>query len=163
MSCVPFITIMCIDGIIASLDIIDIQVLKALGRSGTVLKLEFIKKPLYIIITIVAIHFNILFLALAVPISSLIGVLINSYCVQKYIGYSLFQKIKDSLKSFLEAFIMGSIVFSLNYIKTSPIFLLSIQIIIGIVSYIILSIIFKNQNLSYCFNLIKGNKGENNN
>ena len=86
--------IMCVNGIIGVLDTIDIQLLKAIGKSGTVFKIEFIKKPLYLIITLLALKFSLYLLVASVPISSVIAVLINSYCVNRYIGYSLWSKIK---------------------------------------------------------------------
>ncbi len=158
ISCVPFLIIMCINGIIGTLDIVDIQMLKALGRSDTVLKMEFVKKPLYIIITIIALRFNLIILAFTLPVSSVIAIVINSFYVNKYIGYSLWRKIKDSVKSFVAAFIMGILVYLMNYININQIFLLFLQIMTGVITFVLLSYILRNKNMNYCINLLRGNK-----
>lgn len=156
--CVPFLIIMCINGIIGTLDTIDIQLLKAIGKSGTVLKIEFIKKPLYLIIMLIALRFNLYMLAATVPISSVIAVIVNSFCVYKYIGYSLFEKIKDIFKSFISAMIMCAAVYFMNYIPVSFVLKLFLQIAAGIGLYILFSIIFKNDNLKYLITLMRKNK-----
>ena len=63
LPCVIFVNIMCLNGIVGTLDIIDIQILKAIGKSETVLKLEFIKKPIYLVVVFIAMRFNITILA----------------------------------------------------------------------------------------------------
>lgn len=154
IQCIPFIIIMSINGIIGTIDIIDLQILKAMGRSDTNLKLEFIKKPLYIIITFIALKYNIFILALTVPFSSIIAIIINSSFVNKYLGYSLGEKIKDIFKSFISALLMFICIFIMNYIKMNKLFVLILQIIIGIVLYISFAIILKNENFTYCLELL---------
>lgn len=156
LPCIPFILIMCVNGIIGTIDIVDLQVLKAMGKSGTVLKMDFVKKTLYIIITLIALRFNIFILALTVPLASLIAIVINSHFVNKYIGYGLVEKIKDVLKSFISASVMFGIVYAMNFISCNQILLLILQIATGIFIYILLSLITKNANFFYCLNLVKG-------
>lgn len=156
--CVVFVNIMCINGIIETLDIIDIQILKAIGKSETVLKLEFIKKPIYLIVIFIAMRFSIISLALTVPITSIIAVIANSYYVNKYIHYSLFEKIKDFAIPFLFSCIMFFSVFILNYININKNFLLFIQIFTGIIIYLFLSLVSKNETFFYIISLLKGRK-----
>ncbi len=155
LPCIPFIIIMCINGIIGTIDIVDLQVLKAIGRSDIVLKMEFVKKPLYIIITIVALQFNIITLALTVPIASVIAIMINSFFVNKYIGYCLWQKMKDSAKSFLISMFMGIVVYAMNYLLINQLTLLVLQVLCGALLYTSLSFLLKNKNLKYCMNVLK--------
>lgn len=156
--CVVFVNIMCINGIIETLDIIDIQILKAIGKSETVLKLEFIKKPIYLIVIFIAMRFSIISLALTVPITSIIAVIANSYYVNKYIHYSLFEKIKDFAIPFLFSCIMFFSVFILNYININKNFLLFIQIFTGIIIYLFLSLFSKNETFFYLISLLKRRK-----
>ena len=160
--CVPFLMIMCVNGIIGVLDTIDIQLLKAIGKSGTVFKIEFIKKPLYLIITLLALKFNLYILAATVPISSVIAVLINSYCVNKYIGYSLWSKIKEVIKSFMSALLMGSSVYLLNYLSINIYVIFTLQIIAGVGLYILLSVLLKNDSMKYLLSILKRSKTDEN-
>lgn len=151
--CVPFLIIMCINGIIGTLDTIDIQLLKSIGKSGTVLKIEFIKKPLYLMITIFALKFNLYFLATTVPVSSVIATIVNSICVNKCIGYSLWEKLKDIFKSLVSALIMGVAIYVINYIPIPVILKFFLQFFTGAGLYILLSILLKNDSLNYLLSL----------
>lgn len=154
LPCVIFVNIMCINGIVGTLDIIDIQILKAIGRSKTVLKLEFIKKPIYLIVILIAMKINITMLALTVPITSVIAILANSHYVNKNIHYSLFEKLKDISVSLLISAIMFIIVFFMNYININTNILLFIQIAAGIIIYLSISIFTKNETFNYIISVL---------
>lgn len=158
LPCVIFVNIMCVNGIINTLDMIDIQVLKAIGKSNTVLKLEFIKKPIYLIVIFISMKINVYALAISVPITSVIAIIANSHYIKKYIGYTLFEKIKDTGLSLLFSIIMYLSVFALGYIKINTNILLFIQIITGIIVYISLSVITKNETMNYIISVLKKQK-----
>lgn len=147
--CVPFIRIVCLSCVFNSIGIIDIQLLKAIGKAGVVFKIEFIKKPLYLIILIFSLRYDIYILACTVPVTSFIATVVNGICVQKYVGYTLFQKLEDFFYSFLIAFIMGIAVYLLGFIHLKSIFLLFLQIFTGAIFYILLS--FFSKNKSFCY------------
>lgn len=147
--CVPFIRIVCLSCVFNSIGIIDIQVLKAIGKAGVVFKIEFIKKPLYLIILIFSLRYDIYVLACTVPVTSFIATIVNGICVQKYVGYTLFQKLEDFFYSFLIAFIMGIAVYLLSFIQLKSIFLLFLQIFAGAILYVLLSFLSKNKSFLY--------------
>ncbi len=160
LPCVIFVNIMCLNGIVGTLDIIDIQILKAIGKSETVLKLEFIKKPIYLVVIFIAMRFNITILALTVPVTSVIAIIANSHYVNKNIHYSLFEKIKDAGLSFIFSSLMFLAVYFMNYIPINTSVLLFIQIFTGIVIYLGLSILSKNETFFYVLSLLKRKKEE---
>lgn len=147
--CVPFIRIVCLSCVFNSIGIIDIQVLKAIGKAGVVFKIEFIKKPLYLIILIFSLRYDIYVLACTVPVASFIATIVNGICVQKYVGYTLFQKLEDFFYSFLIASIMGIAVYLLSFIQLKSIFLLFLQIFAGTIFYVLLSFLSKNKSFLY--------------
>ena len=152
--CVFFLNVMCVNGIVGVLDVIDIQVLKAIGRSDIVLKIEFIKKPIYFLIIILALRFNLAVLVLTIPVTSCLAILINSYSVSKYIHYTLFDKLKDTVASLLISSCMGGLVYSMKCISMGKIALLFLQIFFGVVVYVILSLITKNKSCYYLLKLL---------
>jgi len=152
--CVFFLNVMCVNGIVGVLDVIDIQVLKAIGRSDIVLKIEFIKKPIYFLIIILALRFNLAVLVLTIPVTSCLAILINSYSVSKYIHYTLFDKLKDTVTSLLISSCMGGLVYSMKCISMGKIALLFLQIFFGVVVYVILSLITKNKSCYYLLKLL---------
>ena len=159
-SCVPFMYIMCITGVLNIIGIIDIQLMKAIGKSGTVLKIEFIKKPVFFMILIFALRYSIFALACTVPITAFLANIINGLCVQRYCGYSLWEKVKDIWTSFIIAALMGVTVFLLNRLPFSQNIVLLLQLLFGILFYIFLSYMTKNENFYYVINLIKAREKE---
>ena len=157
-ACVPFLNIMCITGILNVIGIIDIQLMKAMGRSDTVLKLEIIKKPLFFIILIFALRCSIFVLACMVPITAFLANIINGLCVQRYCGYSLWEKITDIWTSFIIAALMGGAVFFLNRLPFSQNTVLLLQLLFGIFFYIALAWATKNENFYYVINIIKNSE-----
>lgn len=156
--CVPFIRIVCLSCVFNSIGIIDIQVLKAIGKAGVVFKIEFIKKPLYLIILIFSLRYDIYVLACTVPVTSFIATIVNGICVQKYVGYTLFQKLEDFFYSFLIAFIMGIAVYLLSFIQLKSIFLLFLQIFAGAILYVLLSFFSKNKSFRYILSFCQERK-----
>lgn len=158
--CVPFLRIMCLGGILNSVGIIDIQLLKAIGKAGTVLKIEFIKKPLFLAILIFSLRFNIYVLAFTVPVTALIANIVNGICVQKFVGYTLFQKFCDFCASFFIALCMGAAVYLLNFVHLNTILLLFLQVLAGAVLYVLLAFLSKNKSFYYVLNFLKEKKSE---
>lgn len=156
--CVPFLRIVCLSGVLNSIGIIDIQLLKAIGKASVVFRIEFIKKPLYLIILFFSLKYDIYVLACTVPVTALIATVVNGICIQKYVGYTLFQKLEDFFSSFLIASLMGALVYFLNFIHLKTIFLLFLQVFIGIIFYILLSYFSKNKSFCYVLNFLRERK-----
>lgn len=153
---VPYMIIMCVDGAINVIGSIDILILKAIGKSGATLKLELIKKPLYLGLIVLAMYLGIIYIAISVPIMSLIGIMINSIALKKTIKYGFFEKLKDCAYAFLLSAVMFGAVFGLGYIPiSSSVLLLAIKVIVGVAIYVGLSALFKNQSFCIVLNYLK--------
>lgn len=80
--------------ILAFSDVFDIvsgtnmQAIKALGRSDILLKLEFIKKPIYLVLLIIGISIDTYAVAYTMVIYNIVAVLVNMAPNKKLIGYS---------------------------------------------------------------------------
>ena len=73
-----------------------------------------------------------------------IGSLINSKAMSKVIDYKVNEQIKDIAPSLLISLIMGIFIYAITLFNFSNnMLLLVIQVLVGIVIYIVLSIIFK--------------------
>jgi hypothetical protein len=69
-------------------------------------------------------------------------------------------QIMDLLPNFLLLILMGVVVYLVGIIKFSVSLLLLIQVIVGMVTYVTLSLITKNSNLKYLLDLIKEKRGK---
>lgn len=136
----------------------NLQAIKAIGRSDIVLKLEIIKKSLYFIVLITAIfvaHSPVV-IAIASVINTVIATIVNTYPNRKLIGYSYRLQLADLLPNFAIAVIMGIAVFFMgNLLNLSGWMELGLQVFAGLVIYVGLAAITRNQNLTYLFGLVK--------
>lgn len=135
----------------------NLQAIKAIGRSDIVLKLEVIKKTVYLVvlITIIIISESPVFIAVASVINTVIATVVNTYPNRKLIGYSYRMQLVDLLPNLINALFMGFCVYVVGrIISIGPIGSLIIQILTGFIVYIAGAIISNNSNLKYLLNLL---------
>ena len=125
-----------------------------LGRSDLFLMLEIIKKVYSISLVIITMLLSDTPLAVVICtlIISPVGWFVNSFPTKKLIDYGFFEQAKDLFPTFINTVIMMIIVYSLSYINIDPHVLLIIKVFIGIISYVLISVITKNKQ----FYKIKG-------
>ena len=150
-----YVRVTCCVAIIGILGTTLIQEIKAIGRSDITLKLEFIKKPIYIIIIVFVMPFGVKAIAISSILIELIAFIINIYPVAKYIGFDFKTHLLDALPSFILSLIMAIIVYCIRYIILNNILCLIVQVLIGVFIYILLSFITKNENYIYLINIFR--------
>ena len=154
LPCVPFLQILCLQMMLYPLHALNLNMLQVLGRSDLFLKIEIIKKFIAIFPLILGIFVGIYWMLFGSVITGLIGYYLNSYFSGKYINYPTREQIQDILPSLVISIIMAFVVLLINYLKISSLILLIIQILIGVVVFIVFSIIAKLQEFKDIKNLI---------
>jgi len=155
---VPYVRIACIDAIIAVFGTTLIQELKAIGRSDVTLKLELVKKPLFLITIFIAMQFNVLAVALTLIVNEIIAFIFNVYPVRKYIGFDFKMHFLDAVPSFFMSLAMAIVVYLIGHLITNDIICLLVQMITGVIVYILLSIMLKNDNFLYIIKMVKSRR-----
>ena len=125
------------------------------GNSGIILKLEFIKKPILLISILISINFGVKAVAWTLPINTIIELVLNSLFSVKVIDYKLGEQLKDILNPLLLSLGMGIVIFLTGLININVILGLTIKVLVGIISYIILSVVFKVDEFKVLSGLIK--------
>ena len=87
---------------------------------------------------------------------SIVASIINSFPNRKSINYSYFEQIKDIIPFIVLSAIMGGVVHIVGTLKGNIYIILFIQIIVGLVVYLLLSVVFKVDCLQYILEFIKG-------
>ena len=151
----PFITIVCIECMLSIVPTIVLQTLKATGHSGIILKLEFIKKPVLLISILISINFGVKAVAWTLPINTLLELILNSSFSVKKIGYKLREQLKDILVPLLLSFGMGATILVLNLMSINVILGLALKVVIGALVYLMLSVIFKVDELKVLLGFVK--------
>ncbi len=129
--------------------------LNALGKSNITLRLSLIGKGITLVLIFACIPLGIYAIMIGSIISSTLNLFIASYYVKKYIGYSLANMIRDIWLPFVMSAIMGGAVHAITLFSLAPILTLLIQIISGVIIYVLFCVIFKPKPYRVVLELIK--------
>lgn len=152
--CIPFMQITCFSLAVGIMCNVNIQALKACGKIGIILKMEFIKKPVMFLIIICTMLISPIAMAWGILFFNIFVYFVNSYPNKKNIGYSYKEQLWDVFPNTLLALSMSIVVYMAGFLVAAPILSLTVQVITGIVIYAGLSIVFRNDSLRYIVNYI---------
>ena len=153
--CIPFLKVICIMQCFTIMNTANLQAIKATGRSDISLKLEVIKKPIFLLMIILAMFINPFAIVVANTIYSIIALLINSYPNKKLLNYSIIEQLNDVGGNFLIAFLMMILVIGIGTLPLNKYLLVLLQVIFGILIYLFFSILFKIESFNYILGILK--------
>lgn len=152
-----FIQISCISYMTLPINIANIQVIKALGRSDIYLKLDILKKIIGFSMLLFFLRKGVIAIAIADAVSNYVGLIINAYPNIKLINYKLKDMLLDIVPNLLLSIIMLLFVHMVGcIINISIFFKLIIQVTFGICLYICLAKFLKFDILFEMVNLFLG-------
>ena len=155
LECVPYLQIACFTYAFYPIHTANLDVLKALGKTDMMLKLEVLKKAIGIVLLICAVKYGVLAIALSAVVQTIIAFFVNTFSNKRILYYGWCQQVKDILPSIVNSFIMGVVVWGIGS-RISNIYIgLLIQIVSGIVVYFILSIVTKQREFYILYHFIK--------
>lgn len=154
---VPYIQIFSVSYMLNIIQTGNLEAIKAIGRSDMILKLEIIKKSAYflVIFLFVMLTDSPEMLAISSIVCTGIATIVNTFPNRSLIGYSYRKQVEDIVPNLVIAIIMGVVVNLLGSLKLSSLVLLILQVLSGVVIYLLLSIVTKNDSFMYVLELIK--------
>lgn len=152
---IPYMQVICFISCSDILGLANYQALQALGHAGTLIKLEFLKRPLMLLILAITMFISPLAIAVGQLVYSIFAFLINSFPNIKYIDYSFKDQIKDVSVTFIISLIMMIFVYVLGGITKNIYIDTTIQVIAGCIIYILLSKQFNKGELLYIADIFK--------
>lgn len=144
---VPYLQFASIGLLISTLGQYDDQIFKSTGRSDVALKLELIKKPIFLAIIIGCAFVSPLAIMIGSVCYSFIALCINSFASKKLVGFGLIERIKVCWRSIVIGGIMFAAVYFEQYIPINQIALLFIEIATGGIIYFVLSKLMNKKQL----------------
>lgn len=148
---VPYMRIFCLSFAIWPIHTTNLNAINAMGRSDIFLKLEIVKKIIGMIVLVATMWFGPLIMAWSMCFTGFISMFINSYPNRKLMDYKYGEQIKDIIPDIILSSIMGVIVYSVEFLHLPTIVTLLVQILLGIVIYIALSKLTKNESFDYIY------------
>lgn len=153
--CVPYQTIFCFSYMLYPINTANLNAIKALGRSDIFLKLQILKTIIGLVIISVSAPISVMAMCFGVLLSGVINQVINAWPNKKLMNYGYKEQIKDLLPGLFLALIMGCCVYPIKFLGFSDILTITLQVTIGAIVYVGLSILFKIESFSYILNMIK--------
>lgn len=151
----PFLQVFALTYAIWPLLTINLQPIRALGRSDIILKQEIVKRVIGFIIILSSLKFGVFAVAIGALLERIIEVIINALPNKKLINYSIFEQVKDIFPTILNSMVMGLVVYFIGKLPLSNLCLLVLQIFFGVIIYLLLSYVFKNDSFIYIIDTVK--------
>lgn len=152
---IPFVQIYALAFIFHPLNMANTQAINSIGRSDVYLRINIIKKIIAVLILVGSIPFGIYGIALGSVISGLVFVGLNIFPNKQLLDYGIKEQFTDVLYNLLSSSVMGLFVYLISFLQIKLIYMLLLQIIIGIIFYVVLSWIFKVDSFFYILNIFQ--------
>lgn len=140
--CIPYLQLLCLALIWQPLSYIQINVLKVVGRTDVILKLEILKRGVGLVSIFGAIPFGVTGMCIAFDIFYIYCFTLNLVCSSRALKVSFWSMLYDILPILVNAMVMGAIVFSLSFIPLNKYVQLTLCVVTGVVYYYISTSIF---------------------
>lgn len=152
---VYYLQIMCCYGAIYPIQNINVDMLSVMKRSDLYLRLEIIKKILFIGVILVGCFYALHYMLWAAVVYYYIEFFINSYYSHQLVGYGTRSQIRDLLPSFIICFIVALFVWSISLFNIEYWIMLLCQVVLYFVFHWLIYIIFRYQEEVELFNILK--------
>ena len=119
---------------------INIQAIKAMGRSDIFLILEFIKKPLFVLIVLACIFISPIAMAWGGGAYGIISCVINYFPNSRLLKYSALEQFSDIFPNILLSLAMGIPVYLIGKFSLNIFLTFAMQVIFGVIFYVLLSV-----------------------
>lgn len=155
IDCIPYLQISCFSFMFSSIIPSLLSAINALGRSDVFLKLEVIKDIIAVIALIITAPLGMIYIALGQVVVNILLVFIYVFPCKTLLGYTVFEVLQDLLPSLLLSICMAILVYPIQFLHLHNILILVLQILVGIATYIGLSLLFKYEPFFYILKSLK--------
>ena len=154
MECVPYLMIFCMLRIPGVFMAIDKQIFYAIGRSEINMYYEICLFIINIIALIISLKMGVLWIAIFACAIEYIGLIAIFTLSKKFVNYNFKERLLDLWKSIVSSIVMFV---GLNFInlQTSDLVTILAKFIIGVVVYLLMSMILSDDSLKYIFSIGK--------
>lgn len=154
---IPYMVLFCISYVLIPMQMSNLNLIKAMGRSDLYMKLETVRRIVMIAIlafTILCFH-SVYAIAVSFVFSSVVDTLIIMLAIRRIIGLRLCQQGRVVWKTLLSGTIMALAVSAMNALTLPLIWKLLLQILSGAVIYFICAVCLKAEPLLYAMDMLK--------
>lgn len=154
---VPILQVLCLSSAIYPLQVSNLQVLIAQGRSGSLFRIEILKKSILIAGMLIASRWGILAIAWSTVASALIAFLINAHYSRTLLGYGALSQLKDLKLCAALTIGMAVVVAWTGYAVEwlAPGERMAVEVVAGAVTYLSLASLMRIPALGYALDVMR--------
>lgn len=149
LDAVPYMALLSLVYSMYPIHTMNIQCMKALGRSDLFLKLEIVKKILEVSMVAITVRYGLMAMILGQIVLSFIGVPINVWPARKFIEYGVWEQVRDLLPTMIAGVVMYGAVKLVELIPVGMLVKLILEVVTGAGVYIGLSFLLRNDAMMY--------------
>ena len=154
LPCVFYLQIFCITYMFYPIHTVNLNAIKAMGRSDLFLKLEICKKVVGLALLFATVFVSVKAMTYSLLVSTLFSMMINAWPNKELLHYSFLEQMKDIMPSILLAVGMGTCVYAIGLLHLPTLPLLVIQIFCGGGIYLLGSKLLKLEPFVYLIGII---------
>lgn len=152
--------ILCLGYMWFALYSLNLNILLVKGRTSLYLKLEIIKKVIFVGVLCGAVPLGMEMMCWAVVVNSLVEVMVNSFYTGKLIGVSIWRQFREIVPALLYSIAVGGVTWSVaTFIPGIYVVKFICGVASGIAAFLFLTYTTKSADLSYLLALIKKKRG----
>ncbi len=155
--CIVYLQILCFSQMWYPVHSLNLNLLQVKGRSDLFLRLEIVKKILYLVAIFASVPFGILAMCIAEVIMCFFCLIINTHYTKTFINIGFFDQMKDMFPSFVYSIFMGFAILGVTFFLDSDVAKLVVGIPVGGISYFIMASLTKSNDLAYVKILVRNN------
>ena len=155
LPCVPYMQIFCAIYAFYPLHTANLNAIKAMGRSDIFLKLEVVKKVVETSVLLITLRYGVLAMALGQLFCDILAQLINAWPNKKLLNYPYWTQLKDLMPCLLLSLAMAGCVHAVQLLGLHDLLTLVIQILLGVVIYVLGAKLLKLDSFDYILNMVK--------
>lgn len=154
--CIPYMKIMCLVWWLQPTQTCSLQAIKAIGRSDIYLKAEIFNKIIGLGMLAYAVFVvdSVMAIALTMLAAQFVAMLVYGLCSQKYIGYKIHDQFTDIIAPLLYSLPMCFFVWIMPLLIRNPFLCITLQVIVGGLLFMAMSILCKSESLRYITNIL---------
>jgi O-antigen/teichoic acid export membrane protein len=157
LPCVPYLYMFCLVYAFWPVSIANLNSMRSLGHSETVLKVEIIEKVFSVALLLITIRMGVFWIGISYMVGELFSAIMCTIPNKKLISYGFARQFLDLLPLIIVSTITGTVTYLIQLIGLPDILTLIIQVPLGVIVYLFLSWIFKLYGFAYFIDLLKRN------
>ncbi len=130
--CVFFLQVLSISNALGVCSSVSLQSLKAIGKGGVLVKLEFVKKPVYVLLLVAGVMISVEAVAVTMLLYGLYGAIVNMRELSRHTGYRVADQARDVVPEASMALAMGAAVYAMNLLPIPSLAKLLAQTTVGV-------------------------------